>query len=160
MSPEIRQLFLDMKFDKENIGTANWNPFSDFIKENDNVLIKPNLVMHENKVGSIDCMITNFSLIRPVIDYVVLALNGTGSIIDNNFFAYCLPSVGCVWTSSSDKSGHLLGKVYSIRLYNRLLTEEERYNNMVVDYMRFRIPIMDEFKMNLTNDLGEKITKA
>ena len=78
---DVRQLFLDMKFDKENIGTANWNPFSDFIKENDNVLIKPNLVMHENKVGSIDCMITNFSLIRPVIDYVVLALNGTGSII-------------------------------------------------------------------------------
>lgn len=67
------------------------------------------------------------------------------------------PSVGCVWTSVSDKAGHLLGKVYSIRLYNRLLTEEELYNNMVVDYMRFKIPIMDEFKINLTNDLGEKI---
>lgn len=85
---------------------------------------------------------------------------GTDSIIDNNFFADGRPSVGCVWTDYTEKAGHLLGKVYSIRLYNRLLTEEERYNNMVVDYMRFRIPIMDEFKMNLTNDLGEKITKA
>ena len=85
---------------------------------------------------------------------------GTDSIIDNNFFTYGQASIGCVWTSSSDRAGQLLGKVYSIRLYNRLLTEEERYNNMVVDYMRFRIPIMDEFKMNLTNDLGEKITKA
>lgn len=91
---------------------------------------------------------------------VLASRQGTDSIIDNNFFAYGRPSVGCVWTSSSEKAGHLLGKVYSIRLYNRLLTEEERYNNMVVDYMRFRIPIMDEFKMNLTNDLGEKITKA
>ena len=91
---------------------------------------------------------------------VLASRQGTGEIIDNNFFAYGKPSVGCVWISSSDRSGHLLGKVYSIRLYNRLLTEEERYNNMVVDYMRFRIPIMDEFKMNLTNDLGEKITKA
>ena len=81
-------------------------------------------------------------------------------VINNDFFAYGRPSIGCVWTSSTEKAGHLLGKVYSIRLYNRLLTEEERYNNMVVDYMRFRIPIMDEFKMNLTNDLGEKITKA
>ena len=89
----------------------------------------------------------------------VLATRG-GSIINNDFFAYGKASVGCVWTSSSDRAGQLLGKVYSIRLYNRLLTEEERYNNMVVDYMRFRIPIMDEFKMNLTNDLGEKITKA
>ena len=91
---------------------------------------------------------------------VLATRQGTDSIINNDFFAYGKASVGCVWTSSGDKAGQLLGKVYSIRLYNRLLTEEERYNNMVVDYMRFRIPIMDEFKMNLTNDLGEKITKA
>ena len=91
---------------------------------------------------------------------VLASRQGTDSIIDNNFFAYGRPSVGCVWVSSSDRSGQLLGKVYSIRLYNRLLTEEERYNNMVVDYMRFRIPIMDKFNINLTNDLGEKITKA
>ena len=91
---------------------------------------------------------------------VLASRKGTDSIIKNDFFAYGRPSIGCVWTSSSDRAGQLLGKVYSIRLYNRLLTEEERYNNMVVDYMRFRIPIMDEFKMNLTNDLGEKITKA
>ena len=91
---------------------------------------------------------------------VLATRKGTNSIIDNNKFAYGRPSVGCVWIDSTDRAGQLLGKVYSIRLYNRLLTEEERYNNMVVDYMRFRIPIMDEFKMNLTNDLGEKITKA
>ena len=89
----------------------------------------------------------------------VLASRG-GGIIGNNEFTYGWASIGCVWTDYTEKAGHLLGKVYSIRLYNRLLTEEERYNNMVVDYMRFRIPIMDEFKMNLTNDLGEKITKA
>lgn len=91
---------------------------------------------------------------------VLASRQGTDSTIDNNDFAYGKASVGCVWTSVSNKAGHLLGKVYSIRLYNRELTQEELYNNMVVDYMRFRIPIMDEFKMNLTNDLGEKITKA
>ena len=91
---------------------------------------------------------------------VLASRKGNNSIIDNNFFADGRPSIGCVWTSSSDRAGQLLGKVYSIRLYNRLLTEEERYNNMVVDYMRFKIPIMDKFNINLTNDLGEKITKA
>ena len=89
----------------------------------------------------------------------VLAQRG-GSIISNTFYNNGRPSVGCVWTSHTSKARHLLGKVYSIRLYNRVLTEEELYNNMVVDYMRFKIPIMDEFKMNLTNDLGEKINKA
>lgn len=91
---------------------------------------------------------------------VLASRKGNDSIIKNDLFAYGRPSIGCVWIDSTEKAGQLLGKVYSIRLYNRLLTEEERYNNMVVDYMRFRIPIMDEFKMNLTNDLGEKITKA
>ena len=91
----------------------------------------------------------------------VLALrDGTDSIVDNRDYNYGQASIGCVWTDYTKKAGHLLGKVYSIRLYNRELTEEELYNNMVIDYMRFRIPIMDEFKMNLTNDLGEKITKA
>ena len=86
--------------------------------------------------------------------------SGTDSIVNYSDFDYGQASIGCVWTGYDNKAGHLFGKVYSIRLYDRLLTEEERYNNMVVDYMRFRIPIMDEFKMNLTNDLGEKITKA
>ena len=91
---------------------------------------------------------------------VLASRQGTSSTIGNNEYAYGKASIGCVWTGYDKKAGHLLGKVYSIRLYNRLLSQKERYNNMVVDYMRFRIPIMDEFKMNLTNDLGEKITKA
>lgn len=91
---------------------------------------------------------------------VLASRQGTDSTISQVFYNYGRPSVGCFWTSVSNKAGHLLGKVYSIRLYNRVLTEEELYNNMVVDYMRFKIPIMDEFKMNLTNDLGEKINKA
>lgn len=94
------------------------------------------------------------------VNYNGNVLASRQSTIAQNLYNNGRPSVGCVWTSVSDKAGHLLGKVYSIRLYNRLLTEEELYNNMVVDYMRFKIPIMDEFKINLTNDLGEKINKA
>ncbi len=78
---DFRQLLINMKLDEKNIGTNKWNPFKEFICVENNVLIKPNLVMHKNNVGTIDCMITNFSLIRPVIDYTILALKGTGSII-------------------------------------------------------------------------------
>ncbi len=78
---DFRELLKEMQLDSQNINTANWNPFKSFIKEGDNVLIKPNLVNHVNPKGTIDCMITNFSLIRPVIDYTILALNGTGTII-------------------------------------------------------------------------------
>ena len=91
---------------------------------------------------------------------VLATRQGTSSTIPQTWYTDGKASIGFVWTDYDKKAGHLLGKVYSIRLYNRLLTEEERYNNMVIDYMRFRIPIMDKFNINLTNDLGEKITKA
>ncbi|MEG1009465.1 MAG: DUF362 domain-containing protein [Clostridia bacterium] len=79
----VRDLLIDMGFDKKNVGTKKWNPFSDFIKPGDQVLIKPNLVLHINKNenGTIDSLITNFSVIRPIIDYTILALNGKGKII-------------------------------------------------------------------------------
>lgn len=80
---EIRNLFITMKLDKKNIGTSLWNPFKDFIKEGNKVVIKPNLVKHINNCinGTTDSLITNFSIIRPIIDYCILALNGTGNII-------------------------------------------------------------------------------
>ena len=79
----IRNLFILMELDKKNIGLKSWNPFSDFIKPGYNVVIKPNLVYHINKLngGSMDSMITNFSVIRPIIDYVLLALKGSGSVV-------------------------------------------------------------------------------
>lgn len=80
---KMRDLFIEMQLDKNNINTIKWNPFADFIKENDVVLIKPNLVMHSNicNEGTTDSLITNFAIIRPIIDYTILALNGTGKII-------------------------------------------------------------------------------
>ena len=80
---EIRNLFIEMGLDKNNIGSKNWNPFGDFVKEGNNVVIKPNLVKHVNKNenGDTDSLITNFSIIRPVIDYTILALRNSGKII-------------------------------------------------------------------------------
>lgn len=79
----VRNLLINMELDKKNIGTDNWNPFKDFIKNGDKVLIKPNLVKHYNMLEgeSVDAVITNFSIIRPIIDYTILALGSTGQII-------------------------------------------------------------------------------
>ena len=81
---EVRKLLIDMKLDYKNIGKSNWNPFSDFIKKNNTVVIKPNLVKHinGNKVdGNTDSLITNFAIIRPIIDYTLMALGKTGKVI-------------------------------------------------------------------------------
>lgn len=80
---KVRQLFILMKLDEKNIGTEKWNPLKDFIKRGNNIVIKPNLVKHINiaKDGTTDSLITNFSVIRPVIDYCILALEKSGKII-------------------------------------------------------------------------------
>lgn len=71
-----------LKLDEENIGTKKWNPFKEFIKENDTVLIKPNLVLEKNQgeFGE-ECLFTNPFIVREIIEYCILALNRTGKII-------------------------------------------------------------------------------
>lgn len=78
----IRKTLHNMRLDRDNIGTKNWSPFKDFIKEGDFVFVKPNLVIHNNGGESdIRAVVTHASVIRPIIDYCLLALNGTGKIV-------------------------------------------------------------------------------
>jgi uncharacterized protein (DUF362 family)/glycosyltransferase involved in cell wall biosynthesis len=79
----IRNCLFNLGFDKENYGKDNWNPLKEIINPGDKVLLKPNMVMHENEIpeNGTDCLITHPSLIRAMLDYIVLALDGSGSII-------------------------------------------------------------------------------
>lgn len=79
----VRNNLILLKLDEENLNTHNWNPFSDFIEKGDVVLIKPNFVKDFHSLGEkgILSQITHASILRPIIDYVLLALDGTGRII-------------------------------------------------------------------------------
>ena len=74
----VRNCFVRLGYDKQNIGTRNWNPLGHLIKPGQNVFIKPNLVYDKNLSGKgIACVNTNPSVLAPVIDYVILALGST-----------------------------------------------------------------------------------
>jgi uncharacterized protein (DUF362 family) len=78
---EVRILLNAMGMDSFNFGKSRWNPFCSFIKPGDNVLIKPTMVNHFHPLGlTMDCLITNGSLIRAIMDFVIIALNGQGKI--------------------------------------------------------------------------------
>jgi uncharacterized protein (DUF362 family) len=78
----VRQLFIDLGLDEENIDTPQWNPLGELIRPNQQVLLKPNIVLHKNYAGhSIDAVITHGSVIRAVADYALKALQGTGRLI-------------------------------------------------------------------------------
>ena len=40
----VREILFHLGFDRQNFGTENWNPFRNFIKEKDKVVLKPNFV--------------------------------------------------------------------------------------------------------------------
>lgn len=78
----VRKIFEYLKFDKKNIGTQTWNPLRETIKPGETVLIKPNLVNSKHlEDGDLTSIITHPALIRVVIDYILIALNGRGKII-------------------------------------------------------------------------------
>jgi uncharacterized protein (DUF362 family) len=79
---EIRQLLHNCGLDHENYNTSEWNPFKNIIKPGMTVFIKPNTVSHIHKSGGdIFSVIVHASILRPIIDYILIALKDKGRII-------------------------------------------------------------------------------
>lgn len=78
----LRNIFLDLGLDSKNFLTPAWNPLGSLIAPGNKVLIKPNLVRHIHLSGGpYEAVVTHGSVIRCVLDYVALALNGKGEIV-------------------------------------------------------------------------------
>ena len=77
----FRRLLRDLGMDIGHFSTPDWNPFSEIIFPGQKVLIKPNLVRHLHLGGGdYNAVVTHGSLVRCVLDYVALALQGRGEI--------------------------------------------------------------------------------
>ncbi len=89
----LRRLFVDLQLDKERYGTREWNPLGAYIKPCQTVLLKPNFVLSFNAGGDdIFSVVTHPSILRALIDYVYVALNGEGRIIIAD-----VPQMDCDW---------------------------------------------------------------
>jgi len=78
----VRRLFRLLGYDRERYGTAEWNPLGWLIKPGETVFIKPNMIAHKHEyTDDWEYVITHGSIIRAVVDYVYLALQGEGKII-------------------------------------------------------------------------------
>jgi len=76
----VRKALYLMGLDRENYDTPDWNPFGKFIREGSRIVIKPNFVNHYNllfdEYSHFEALVTQASVIRPIIDYVVIATQG------------------------------------------------------------------------------------
>ena len=78
----VRDALADLGLDSDNFGSRRWNPFRDYLQPGQRALIKPNWVLHANRSSTeeFDSLVTHTSVLRPIIDYLIIALEGHGRI--------------------------------------------------------------------------------
>jgi uncharacterized protein (DUF362 family) len=78
----VREALRLLALDESHFGMPEWNPLGELITPGDRVLIKPNFVLHFNAgAGPLDAVVTHPSVIRAIVDYVVIALRRRGEIL-------------------------------------------------------------------------------
>jgi len=78
----VRETLRWLGLDAARFGNPDWNPLGEFIRPGDTVLVKPNWVFHAAQKGTAsDTLFVKASVIRPVLDYIAIALQGKGRII-------------------------------------------------------------------------------
>ncbi len=79
----VRELFVSLRLDQERLNTTDWNPLQNLIRKGQTVVIKPNLVIDRHPLGAagVEAMLTHASVVRPIIDYLLLATGGECKII-------------------------------------------------------------------------------
>ncbi|HMP76424.1 MAG TPA: DUF362 domain-containing protein [Kiritimatiellia bacterium] len=89
----LRTLFRDAGYDAERFGGPDWNPLGHLIQPGQTVLLKPNFVLHRNGSGDdLFAVVTHPSVLRALIDYVFIALEGRGRIVIAD-----APQMDCTW---------------------------------------------------------------
>lgn len=79
----VRSSFLALGLDAEHYGRSCWDPLGCLVNPGDKVVVKPNLLFQCRKGEPTEWLqvVTHGSVVRAVIDYVVIALQGCGSIM-------------------------------------------------------------------------------
>ena len=78
----VRELLRLLEYDREHFGTPQWNPLGWLIHPGETVFLKPNMIAHKHTDNDDwEYVITHGSVLRAVVDYVYIALRGTGRIV-------------------------------------------------------------------------------
>lgn len=99
----VRTCLAEAGLDKDNFGLPGWNPLGKYISPGNRVFLLCNFVKEQEGFGAdagFEAKCTHASVIRAVIDYVLLALKGTGSIAFGN-----APLQSCDWSAVTQQTG-------------------------------------------------------
>jgi uncharacterized protein (DUF362 family) len=79
----VRDALASLGFDAERFDTPEWNPLRGFVRPGETVLIKPNLIRpsHLHRDEEWEQIVTHGAVIRPLVDYILLATGGEARIV-------------------------------------------------------------------------------
>jgi uncharacterized protein (DUF362 family) len=78
----VREVLRVLGYDRERFGTPAWNPLGWLIHPGETVFLKPNMIAHKHTENDDwQYVITHGSVLRAVVDYVYIALEGRGRIV-------------------------------------------------------------------------------
>lgn len=117
----LRRALIDLGLDRSRLGAADWNPLGSVIRPGDTVVIKPNFVVGRNAgSGPLAAVVTHPSVLRAVLDYAFIALNGKGRLIIAD-----TPQMDCQWDE--------------LMAFERLSSVQEFYARR----FQFRVEVLD-----------------
>ena len=78
----LRNLLSELGLDRRNFGSPLWNPLHNVIQPGMTVLLKPSFDVNPDSTDKrLYAAVTHPSILRAIIDYVHIALDGTGRIV-------------------------------------------------------------------------------
>lgn len=113
----VRKCLIQAGLDESHQGTSEWNPLGDYIKPGQKVFVLCNFVQEVSSYrggATIESKCTHASVVRPVIDYVLKALKGSGLVRFGN-----APIQDCDWSKVTQQSG----AAALVRYYQQKLTQ-------------------------------------
>jgi uncharacterized protein (DUF362 family) len=101
----VRQIFIQAGLDKARFGSPDWNPLGSYIKPGQKVFLLCNFVQHQRPLETQEnfkSKCTHGSVLRAVLDYVLLAIGKNGVVAFGN-----APLQGANWDAVIDETGAL-----------------------------------------------------
>ena len=110
----VRNCLAQPGLDYENFGSTSWNPLGEYIQPGQKVFVLCNFVYHRRRSETEDCFAakcTHGSVLRPLLDYLLLAVGASGSVHFGN-----APVQSCKWSSvlAQTKAQQVLDFYHSI----------------------------------------------
>lgn len=99
----VRNVFVQVGLDQTHLGTSDWNPLGSYIKPGQKVFLLCNFVQHRRPLETPEnfkSKCTHGSVLRAVLDYVLLALGKDGAVTFGN-----APLQGADWNAVLNETG-------------------------------------------------------